>query len=89
MVRLIILSSTIGRRVASITFVNWVEQRVVSAFAIIYSPKIFRFKIFIMREFERQLKHHLLAFFNPFMHNVVKWPNILFKVCLDILQHYA
>ena len=29
---------------------------------------------------------------NPFMHNVVKWPNILssiFKVCLTILQHYA
>ena len=32
---------------------------------------------------------------NPFMHNVVKWPNILTpnvltsQVCLAILQHYA
>ena len=33
--------------------------------------------------------------FNPFMHNVVEWPNIIqksfgvkiFKVCLAILQH--
>ena len=28
--------------------------------------------------------------FNPFMHNVVKWPNILLKSCgVCILQHYA
>ena len=32
-----------------------------------------------------------IPLFNPFMYNVVKWPNVcqIFKVCLAILQHYA
>ena len=49
---------------------------------------IFSFTYFLEKILSKHLKSVLI---DPFMHNVVKWPNILWKSCrcLAILQHYA